>query len=198
MAYWTSSSALGTGSLFDNGTIAGINATNSTSTLFVQGSGTLNPFAVASSSGTNLFTVTSAGNVNIATLTASNLVVTDAAKNLQSYNLAAANLVSNNLISTTSSSGVFYVSTTTNALTINFPNNLVNNTYASGTFPSFTYATGTFPIFTYATGTFPSFSYATNTFQTTLTNPVTGTGKRDHWQGGLLDIFLCLGDRLPL
>jgi hypothetical protein len=47
----------------------GIGTTSPTTTLFVQGSGTTNPFAVASSTGTQLLTVTTSGNVGIGSTT---------------------------------------------------------------------------------------------------------------------------------
>ena len=69
VARWTSATALSTGILLDNGTVAGINATSSTVSFNVQGSGTLNPFNVSSSSGTSILHITSAGNVGINTTT---------------------------------------------------------------------------------------------------------------------------------
>ncbi len=49
----------------DNAGNIGIGTITPTSTLFVQGSGTINPFVIASSSGAQLLTVTSGGNLNI-------------------------------------------------------------------------------------------------------------------------------------
>ena len=65
--YWTSASALGVGALFDNGTVSGVNATSSTVSFLVQGTDILNPFNVASSSGTSELFVASNGNVGIGT-----------------------------------------------------------------------------------------------------------------------------------
>jgi hypothetical protein len=56
----------GAGNMIIQGTL-GIGTTSPTTTLFVQGSGTTNPFAVASSTGTQLLTVTTSGNVGIGT-----------------------------------------------------------------------------------------------------------------------------------
>ncbi|MCF7865654.1 MAG: tail fiber domain-containing protein [Candidatus Pacebacteria bacterium] len=69
LARWTSSSALSTGLLLDNGTVSGVNATSSTYTFNVQGSSGVNPFNVASSTGTSLFSVLANGNVGIGTTT---------------------------------------------------------------------------------------------------------------------------------
>lgn len=88
---WASSTGLTTGIGLDNGTVAGFNATSSTVTLNVQGSGTLNPFNVASSSGTSLFQVTARGNVNIATLTAGSILISDANKNVANSSLSQSN-----------------------------------------------------------------------------------------------------------
>lgn len=65
--YWTGVSSLGSSSdLLDNGTVSGVNATSSTVNFTVKGTGTNNPFNVASSSGTSELIVTSAGNIGIA------------------------------------------------------------------------------------------------------------------------------------
>jgi hypothetical protein len=70
VARFTSATALSTGLFLDNGTVAGVNATNATTTLLVKGNaGNINPFTVASSTGATLFNVTSAGNVGINTTT---------------------------------------------------------------------------------------------------------------------------------
>ncbi len=71
VARFTAASTLGTGVLIDNGTVAGVNATSSTTTFNVQGSGTLNPFNVSSSTGASYVTVQSNGNVGIGTSTPS-------------------------------------------------------------------------------------------------------------------------------
>lgn len=51
-----------------NGTVAGVNATSSTVSFNVQGTGTLNPFNVASSSGVSYLTVANNGSTTISTL----------------------------------------------------------------------------------------------------------------------------------
>ena len=53
----------------DNGTVAGVNATSSTISFNVQGTTTLDPFNVSSSSGTSILRVTQRGNVGIGTTT---------------------------------------------------------------------------------------------------------------------------------
>lgn len=62
---YTSSSTISTGVLLDNATVAGVNATSSTVNFNVQGTGQLNPFNVASSTGTSLFSVSLAGAVAV-------------------------------------------------------------------------------------------------------------------------------------
>jgi hypothetical protein len=62
---WTGLSTLGNSLLFDNGTVAGLNATSSTVSFNVQGSGALNPFNVASSSGISILAVTANQRVGI-------------------------------------------------------------------------------------------------------------------------------------
>jgi hypothetical protein len=61
VARWTSPGTIGTSTLIDNGTVAGVNATSSSVTFMVQGSSGGTPFKVASSTGQALFTVTGAG-----------------------------------------------------------------------------------------------------------------------------------------
>jgi hypothetical protein len=65
-AFWTGLATLGNGALFDNGTVAGVNATSSTISFNVQGNaGAFDPFNIASSSGTSFLRVTQAGRVGI-------------------------------------------------------------------------------------------------------------------------------------
>ncbi len=66
---WASSTGLTYGKLIDNGTVAGINATSSTVSFNIQGSGTLDPFNISSSSGSSYLRVTQAGNVGVGTST---------------------------------------------------------------------------------------------------------------------------------
>jgi hypothetical protein len=68
---WVTSTTLGTSTLIDNGTVLGINATSSSFTFNVQGSAGVNPFNVASSTGTSLFTILQNGNVGIGSSTPS-------------------------------------------------------------------------------------------------------------------------------
>jgi hypothetical protein len=69
VAIWTGLATLGNGSLFDNGTVAGYNATSSTISFNVQGTaGSSNTiFNVASSSGTSAFLVASTSKIGINT-----------------------------------------------------------------------------------------------------------------------------------
>lgn len=67
VARWTSASTLSTGILYDNATIVGVNATNSTTSLLVQGTTTLNPFQVNTSTGVSLLRVSANGSVSIGT-----------------------------------------------------------------------------------------------------------------------------------
>src|SRR6185503_15897856 len=74
VARFSASSTLGTGLLIDNGTVSGVNATSSSISFNIQGSTTLDPFNVASSSGTSLLRVTSAGRVGIGTTSPASLL----------------------------------------------------------------------------------------------------------------------------
>jgi hypothetical protein len=69
LARFTGASTLSTGLLVDNGTVAGVNATSSSYTFNLQGSAGVNPFNVASSSGTSLLSVLASGRVGIGTTT---------------------------------------------------------------------------------------------------------------------------------
>lgn len=64
--------------LISNGTVAGVNATSSTISFNVKGTGTLNPFNVASSSGTSLLTVAANGSTTISSLSIAGNVQTTA------------------------------------------------------------------------------------------------------------------------
>lgn len=66
---WSSASALTTGVLLDNGTVAGVNATSSTVSFNIQGTTTLNPFNVSSSTGISLLRVNVNGSVAVGTTT---------------------------------------------------------------------------------------------------------------------------------
>ena len=68
-AFWTGVSTLGVGSVFDNGTVSGINATSSGTSFNIQSAGGLTPFNVASSSGSTYFNISPAGLVGIGTTT---------------------------------------------------------------------------------------------------------------------------------
>lgn len=63
VARWTAASAVSTGILLDNGTVAGVNATSSTVSFNVQGSGSNAAFNVASSTGTSLFQITATAQI---------------------------------------------------------------------------------------------------------------------------------------
>lgn len=86
VATWASSTGLTVGTLIDNGTVSGVNATSSTVSFLVQGTGTLNPFQVNSSTGSSLLTVTPSGNVGVGTTspnTPFELVVNNDSKGLR-------------------------------------------------------------------------------------------------------------------
>jgi hypothetical protein len=70
---WLSATTVGTSTLIDNGAVLGVNATSSSYTLNVQGSAGVNPFNVASSTGTSLLSVNQLGNVLIGTSSAFSL-----------------------------------------------------------------------------------------------------------------------------
>lgn len=63
-AFWTSASTLGSsGDAFDNGVVSGVNATSSTVNFNIQGTSTLDPFNVASSSSNSILKVLSTNGV---------------------------------------------------------------------------------------------------------------------------------------
>lgn len=66
VAVWSNASTLTSGTILDNGTVSGVNATSSTRTFNIQGTAgtTSDAFTVASSSGTAVFTV-GGGNNNV-------------------------------------------------------------------------------------------------------------------------------------
>lgn len=69
-AFWTSASTLGNGSLYDNGTVSGANATSSTVAFNVQGLSSLATiFNVASSTGSAIFSIFSNGQLLYGTTT---------------------------------------------------------------------------------------------------------------------------------
>lgn len=69
LAVYSSGTNIVSGITYDNGVVTGINATTSTSTFNIQGTGILDIFHVASSSGASFFSVKSSGNVGIGTST---------------------------------------------------------------------------------------------------------------------------------
>ncbi len=69
-AIWNGTNSLTTGKLINNGTVLGVNASSSTVTFNLQGNaGNVDPFNVASSSGSSLLIVKANGNVGIGTTT---------------------------------------------------------------------------------------------------------------------------------
>jgi hypothetical protein len=66
---YTGASTTAAGALIDNGTVAGIGATSSLTSFNIQGTGTLNPFNVSSSTGAPLLRVLANGNVGIGSST---------------------------------------------------------------------------------------------------------------------------------
>lgn len=66
---WLTATTVGTSTLIDNGSVLGVNATTSSVTFNVQGAAGINPFFVASSTGSSLFTILQNGNVGIGTST---------------------------------------------------------------------------------------------------------------------------------
>lgn len=80
--YATSTLALTDSPLLTDGTVVGIRATSSTANFNIQGSGTFNPFNVASSSGISMLKVTSAGNVQLGATSANSILLTDSSNNI--------------------------------------------------------------------------------------------------------------------
>lgn len=118
LAVWNGSNSLTNSILFDNGTVAGVNATSSSYIFNLQGSANIDPLNVASSSGNSLLAVTAAGRVGIATTTPN--------AKLHVYGNVALKYTVVPLASTTytvatSTDAIVYVATTTAASTINLP-----------------------------------------------------------------------------
>jgi len=118
VARWNGANTLAQGALIDNGTVAGINATSSSISFNVQGSGILDPFNIASSSTTSYLRVTAGGNVGINTTTPSQTLFVYG-------NLQAATGSTSTLLANTATQTVTVQNLTVNGLT-----NFVN---ASGT-----------------------------------------------------------------
>lgn len=105
VARWTSASAISTGILLDNGTVSGVNATSSTVSFLVQGTGTNIPFQVASSSTVAVFTIASNNDIGIGTTTPQNLLT-----------LQGSSGTSTNLFTVASSSGASMLNESSNGL----------------------------------------------------------------------------------
>ena len=130
------------------GGYVGIGTTSPTSTLFVQGSAAINPFIVASSTGTSLFTISPAGNVTAAGtingLTVSGGTISSGTWNGSvigaSYggtgtNTLASLLVGSNL-SITGGQSVLIGTSTTISLGTNVVTSVVNDTNVTGSIAS--------------------------------------------------------------
>jgi hypothetical protein len=77
VARWVTATSLGIGTLFDNGTVAGVNATSSTVAFNVQGTSTLSSiFNVASSTAISIFQIFSSGQIVAGTTTATSFGLT--------------------------------------------------------------------------------------------------------------------------
>ncbi|MDE2312291.1 MAG: hypothetical protein KGJ93_04385, partial [Patescibacteria group bacterium] len=69
VATWASSTGLTYGTLRDNGTVSGVNATSSSYTFNIQGSSGVNPFNISSSTGTSLLMMNQNGYLGLGTTT---------------------------------------------------------------------------------------------------------------------------------
>lgn len=159
LARWTSASTLSTGLLRDNGTVAGVNATTSTSTFLVQGSaGTNDAFHVASSTGLSMFVVKSTGFIGVASSTPTNQVTV----------ATGSILVSENVLSTSTSMTVSWLNGNTQLIrlgvattTVTFSNVIAGQTLKIvacnspiGT-STLAFSTSTFPVY-WSGGTTPT------------------------------------------
>lgn len=97
--------------LIANGTVAGVNATSSTVSFNVQGSGTLNPFNVSSSSGISELFVSSAGLVGIGTSTPSARLSITGGSAIDPFDISSTSGVS--LVHVTSAGNVTFTGTAT-------------------------------------------------------------------------------------
>lgn len=133
-AIFTSASAVAKGIIMDNSTVAGVNASSATISLLVQGTTTLNPFQVNSSTGISLLSVSANGSVGIGTTTNASTFFAQGTSTLPT--LPIANFASSNGVSVltvngaTPTTGVFIVNSST-GITMFSVN--VDNTVGIGT-----------------------------------------------------------------
>ncbi len=104
LARWTGASTLSTGLFRDNGTVAGVNATTSTTTFNIQATAGLNPFTVASSTGARLFGVDTFGRLLTSTNPDSSLYINGGSGSLVSERSIA---IGQQAMSFASSTGFF-------------------------------------------------------------------------------------------
>ncbi|MFZ2252681.1 MAG: beta-propeller fold lactonase family protein [Minisyncoccia bacterium] len=104
---WLSATTLGTSTLLDNGTVAGINATSSLYSFMVQGRAGTDPFAVASSTGQNMFAIDQLGRATFGTTTSSNIFLNGGASTTR---------VANSNSIAIGNEALFYTSTTSTTL----------------------------------------------------------------------------------
>jgi hypothetical protein len=99
---WLGANALGTGVLYDNGTVAGVNATTSNATFTIKGNaGAFSPLVVTSSTGTSLLTIGQNGSTTLSSLGSG--IVRSASGSLYNGLVANADLVNSSLTVTAGS-----------------------------------------------------------------------------------------------
>ena len=79
---WSSASTLAAGILLDNGIVAGVNASSTTVSFLVQGTGSNSPFQVNSSTGASLLVVGANGRIGIGSSTPNATLVVQGSNNL--------------------------------------------------------------------------------------------------------------------
>lgn len=134
-AMWTGTNTISTGTVIDNATVAGINASSASVSLLVQGTTTLNPFQVNTSTKISLFQIAANGSALIGTTTPSATLMVQGTSTQPSLDL----------FRVASSTGILGLQVT-NGLNVNIPTTSATAllaTDAGRNIQSVTIATGT-------------------------------------------------------
>lgn len=173
VAIWTGLATLGNGVIIDNGTVAGIGATSSTISLNIQGSGTLDPFNVASSTGVSVLRVTANQRVGIGSTTPTATLVVQSTSTSPTLNIFTVASSSNTSFLTVAANGSTTLSSLATAGCVNSTSAgaLFVSTCATGSLTSFAGMTG--PAILVATGTAGNiFNVSTSTNTITFNLPL--------------------------
>lgn len=134
LARWTSASALSVGKFIDNSTVGGYNATNATVSLLVQGTTTLNPFQVNTSTGISLLRVSTNGSVGIGTTTNGSILFVQGTSTLPTLTyLTIASSTGSVLLNLGPNGGLGFATTTDATTTAIFAGQYYSAEYDNGT-----------------------------------------------------------------